>query len=149
MNTNTITEALEKSDQLARETAEQRAERLEALALETGVDPHTLYETEEAMRTAVEIARQETNRDIDSDVNQLLSLAPMFLPPEIDPEDLSHLSADALSKLFALKMVEDPQALAGGVLALYGMCDRLGLFEQVDTEAHEVVDRVLDGVDER
>lgn len=112
----------------ADETPEERAQRLETIADDSGATPATLYEIEQDLRglgwTVVSRNEQKTD-DLEAVMKQIALFA------GIDPQGIS---TETLIRLISQYALEKPEATAHAVATLDDVLSRRGLYDELDVE---------------
>jgi hypothetical protein len=116
----------------ADETDEERADRLEECAEETGADAHTLFEVEEDLRGLARLAGRE-NEETVAKVEQIAQqFAPMM---GMDPEQAGELvDVETVASLGTQYALAHPEETALMVKTVHEAFERRGLYDDLDTE---------------
>jgi len=127
-------DAINEITEAAEETDEERAERLEATARKHGIDPVTLYETEEQTRNLALALKTEHAEGIGEfedapgvDDELLQAIRPL----------LTMLGEDAEVVLLSKALTKDPRTAANVVKSLNDVFEREGLYDELGTTSRQ------------
>jgi len=127
-------EIINKLTEQIEETDEQRAQRLEETGAEAGVNPETLYEIEQEVRSQTRALATDHQERIDEQLQSLQTLA--VLAGGLDRTVAKRLlRTDALVTLFSQGVSEKPRELAATVYRLDSLFEQRGLYAEIDVEA--------------